>query len=225
MIGIYSIYSKSQNKYYIGKSIDIHKRFLKHKSDLRLNQHHSKYLQNVYNKYGEDDLVFQVIQECSYEESGELEKYYIKQFNSFKDGFNETEGGEWGAPGRKFSEETLKKMSENIRGEKNPCYNKWGDMNPHNKISKQIASYIYFFTHSNKTFPKISRKDFIGKYGITLDIYKKIQQNKTWKPLKDEIDLNDELLYQETCTFIKTILSEAANAERATTSENKLTGA
>lgn len=225
MIGIYSIYSKSQNKYYIGKSIDIHKRFLKHKSDLRLNQHHSKYLQNVYNKYGEDDLVFQVIQECSYEESGDLEKYYIEQFNSFKDGFNETEGGELGAPGRKFSEETLKKMSENIRGEKNPCYNKWGDMNPHSKISKQIASYIYFFTHSNKTFPKISRKDFIGKYGITLDIYKKIQQNKTWKPLKDEIDLNDELLYQETCTFIKTILSEAANAERATTSENKLTGA
>lgn len=225
MIGIYSIYSKSQNKYYIGKSIDIHKRFLKHKSDLRLNQHHSKYLQNVYNKYGEDDLVFQVIQECSYEESGELEKYYIKQFNSFKDGFNETEGGELGAPGRKFSEDTLKKLSENIRGEKNPCYNKWGDMNPNNKISKQIASYIYFFTHSNKTFPKISRKDFIGKYGITLDIYKKIQQNKTWKPLKDEIDLNDELLYQETCTFIKTILSEAANAERATTSENKLTGA
>ena len=57
----------------------------------------------------------------------------------------------------------------------------------------------------------MSRKDFVGKYGITVDIYKKIQQNKTWKPLKDEIDLNDEILYQETCAFIKTILSEATN--------------
>lgn len=60
MIGIYSIYSKSQNCYYIGKSKDIHKRILKHKSDLRLNRHHSSYLQNVYNKYGlEDEQLYQ----------------------------------------------------------------------------------------------------------------------------------------------------------------------
>ena len=211
MIGIYSIYSKSQNKYYIGKSIDVHKRFLTHLSDLRLNKHHSKYLQNVYNKYGKDDLVFNIITECSLEESGALEKYYINKFNSFHDGFNETEGGEWGAPGRKFSQETLQKMSLRIQGEKNPCYNKWGDMNPHNKISKEIAIYIYFFTHSNKPFPIITRKDFLGKYNITLDIYKKIQSGITWKPLKDEVNLDDEELYQKTLNFVKTILSETSN--------------
>jgi group I intron endonuclease len=209
MIGIYTIYSKSQNKYYVGKSKDIEKRFLKHKSDLRLNRHHSKYLQNVYNKYGLEDLSFEIIQECSYEESSSLEKYYIKKYNSFEEGFNNTEGGEWGAPGRKFSAETLAKLSNNIKGDKNPCYGKWGDLNPNSKISKQIATYLYFFTHSNRSFPKISRKDFIGKFGITLDIYKKIQQDKTWKELKNEINLNDEILYQETINFVKTILSEA----------------
>lgn len=95
MVGIYSIYSKTQNCYYIGKSKDIHKRILKHKSDLRLSRHHSPYLQNTYNKYGEEDLVYTIIQECSYEESGELEKYYIKKYDSFNNGFNMTEGGEW----------------------------------------------------------------------------------------------------------------------------------
>ena len=177
MIGIYSIYSKSQDKYYIGKSKDVYKRIQKHLSDLRLNHHHSDYLQHVYNKYGENDLEFKVLQECTYEETSELEKYYIQKFDSYNNGFNSTLGGEWGAPGRKFSEATLKKLSERVTGCKNPCYNKWGELNPNNKISKEVASYLYFYTHSNKVFPKSSRKDFIGKYGITRDIYKKIQFN------------------------------------------------
>ena len=210
MIGIYSIYSKSQNCYYIGKSKDIYYRILKHKSDLRLNRHHSQYLQNTYNKYGLEDLEWNIICECSLEESAELEKYYIELYNSYEKGFNMTTGGEWGAPNRKFSEETLKKLSENIKGEKNPCFGKWGDLNPNHKITKEIAIYIYFFTHSNKTFPKITRKNFIGKYGITLDIYKKIQQNKTWKELENEIDLENEELYDKTVDFIKTILSQAS---------------
>ena len=209
MIGIYYIYSKSQDKYYIGKSKNICTRFKKHLSDLRLNKHHSSYLQHVYNKYGLEDLEFQIIQECKYEESGELEKYYIEKYNSYNDGFNSTLGGEWGAPGRKFSEETRLKLSNNIKGEKNPCYNKWGELNPHSKISKEIASYIYFYTHSNKVFPHSSRKDFIGKHGITVDIYKKIQCGLTWTQLKDEINLDDEALYQRTCDFVKAILSEA----------------
>lgn len=100
-------------------------------------------------------------------------------------------------------------MSENMRGEKNPLYGAWGEKNPHHKITKETASYIFFFTHSNKNFPKVSRKDFIGKFGITLDIYKKIQQNKTWKELRNEIDFQDEELYNKTCDFIKLILSQA----------------
>lgn len=109
MIGIYSIYSKSQNCYYIGKSKDIHKRILKHKSDLKLNHHHSSYLQNIYNKYGLEDLEFSVICECSYEDSAELEKEYIKKFDSFQNGFNMTEGGEWGRSWKKIFRRNFKK--------------------------------------------------------------------------------------------------------------------
>lgn len=209
MIGIYYIYSKSQNKHYIGKSIDVHKRILKHKSDLRLNKHHSLYLQHVYNKYGEQDLEFNMIQECSLEESGDLEKKYIQEYDSYENGFNATLGGEWGAPGRKFSPETLKKLSERVKGEKNPQHNHWGDKNPNCRITKEVASYIYFFTHSQRRdFPRVSRKDWIGKEGITVDIYKKIQSGKTWKPLSKEIDLESEEMFEKTCDFIKLILSQ-----------------
>lgn len=114
-------------------------------------------------------------------------------------------------------------MSERVSGDKNPGWQKFGDLNPNSKVSKEVASYIYFFTHSNKIFPKITRKQFLGKHNITVDIYKKIQQNRTWPNLRKEISLNDEDMYNKTLNFIETILSEAAIAERATTSENKLT--
>lgn len=214
MIGVYSIYSKSQDKYYIGKSKDIHKRITKHISDLKLGRHHSPYLQHIYNKYGIDDLEFKIIQETTYEESGELEKFYIKKYDSYNNGFNCTLGGEWGAPGRKFSEETLLKLSNNIKGKKNPCYGKWGDMNPHHKITKEVASYIWFYTHNiNFTFPVISRKQWIGHYGITISIYKSIQGNKTWKELAQEINLEDEEMYKKTLNFIKLILSQDSATE------------
>lgn len=211
MIGIYSIYSKSQNKYYIGKSVDIHARIQKHLNDLKLGKHHSPYLQNVYNKYGPEDLHFNVIEECSLDFLSEKEKKYIQSYDSFKNGFNCTLGGE-GTLGRVFSEETRRKLSENVRGERNSQYGHWGDLNPNSKITKEIASYIWFYTHNKYfSFPKITRKQWIGNFGITLDIYKKIQQDKTWKQLQDEIDLEDIEMYKKTLEFVKLILSQAAN--------------
>lgn len=62
MKGIYKITCINNNKVYIGKSIEIKQRFKKHLSDLRLNKHHSKYLQHSYNKYGEESLRFEIIE-------------------------------------------------------------------------------------------------------------------------------------------------------------------
>lgn len=122
MKGIYKIVCLGNNKIYIGKSVDIESRFKKHLSDLRLNKHHSIYLQNSYNKYGENSLVFDIVEECddniSQEELSLKEIKYIEEFNSFKDGFNETIGGE--GRSRVVIDEERLQMSIRVLGDKNP---------------------------------------------------------------------------------------------------------
>lgn len=60
--GIYSITSKLNGKRYVGSAIRIHKRWIIHLSLLKLNKHHSQHLQNHYNKYGKDDLIFTILE-------------------------------------------------------------------------------------------------------------------------------------------------------------------
>jgi len=47
---------------YIGSSENIKKRFSTHKSQLRNSKHHNKYLQNSWNKYGEEVFIFSTIE-------------------------------------------------------------------------------------------------------------------------------------------------------------------
>lgn len=60
--GIYGIISESHGRIYIGSSDDILRRKKQHISALRRNKHHCKYLQNSWNKYGEDSFKFIVIE-------------------------------------------------------------------------------------------------------------------------------------------------------------------
>lgn len=60
--GIYEIRNTSNNKLYIGSSIDISKRFKQHIQSLKNNKHHNKYLQSAWNKYGEDSFTFKVVE-------------------------------------------------------------------------------------------------------------------------------------------------------------------
>ncbi len=47
--GIYKIENILDNKIYVGSSIDISKRLMKHKYHLRGDYHNNNYLQNAYN--------------------------------------------------------------------------------------------------------------------------------------------------------------------------------
>lgn len=59
--GVYQILNKNNNKIYIGSSINLYRRFISHKNKLRKNIHPNQYLQNSYNKHGEEAFTFEIL--------------------------------------------------------------------------------------------------------------------------------------------------------------------
>lgn len=104
--GIYKITSPS-GKVYIGQSRHIYKRWSAHRRDTRTNSH----IANSIKKYGHLKHVFEIIHECSSEELNDLERNYIRIYNSDnkKVGLNLKDGGNAGS---KCSEELRRRFSE-----------------------------------------------------------------------------------------------------------------
>lgn len=107
--GIYKIQSLIKpTRCYIGSAINISQRWGIHLNLLRKNKHHSKKLQRYYDKYGESDLIFIILELCFPEFLTAREQYYI---NKLKPWFNICKIA--GSPlGNRHSIETKQKMRE-----------------------------------------------------------------------------------------------------------------
>lgn len=93
--GIYKITNKINNKIYIGKSTDIEKRWKYHISHYNYEREYNKPLYKAFRKYGVENFSFEIIEECLLD-IDEKEKYWINFYNSYKNGYNATIGGEGG---------------------------------------------------------------------------------------------------------------------------------
>lgn len=111
LCGIYEIVNIINNKKYIGQSVNISARFRHHKNKLRKNEHRNSYLQHAWNKYGEENFIFNVIITCDENKLDELEMFYISTYDTCNrnHGYNIDNGGN---SNRHLSEETRKKISE-----------------------------------------------------------------------------------------------------------------
>lgn len=94
MIGVYKITNNLNNKSYIGISVDIERRWRDHKLPYNWEREHNKVLYQAFIKYGLNNFTFEVLEECKIEELSDKEKYYIEKYNTFKEGYNSTAGGE-----------------------------------------------------------------------------------------------------------------------------------
>lgn len=74
---IYKILNIKTNQFYIGSSINFHKRKLEHKNDLKKNIHHSTYMQRSYNKYGKNNFIFEILANCPEEYLKKLEQWFV----------------------------------------------------------------------------------------------------------------------------------------------------
>jgi len=82
MCGIYTITNKIDNKIYVGYSINCFKRFSEHKSLLVNNKHKNDHLQNAWNKYGKENFVFEILEECDKVYLSSQENYWCNLLNS-----------------------------------------------------------------------------------------------------------------------------------------------
>lgn len=99
-IGIYCIYfTNKPEKYYVGSagikgshipsSKGFWSRWRLHLSELRKNKHHSRHLQHAYNKYGENNMKFKILELCEdITVLQEREQYWIDNLNSYENGYN-----------------------------------------------------------------------------------------------------------------------------------------
>lgn len=96
--GIYKITNKINGKCYIGKSVNIYHRWIKHKSSSRhIEDGGDEYaIHCAIRKYSIENFSFEIIEECMPEQLEEKEKFWIEYYNSYETGYNETRGGEGG---------------------------------------------------------------------------------------------------------------------------------
>ena len=117
---IYVAENTVNGKRYVGQTIrKFEERQAQHKKDSEVCDY--KFYRAI-RKYGWDNFNWAVIVEGveSVESLNRLEQYWIKELDTFKNGYNSTTGGE----GCIVSAETKKKISERLKGEKHPNYGK-----------------------------------------------------------------------------------------------------
>lgn len=114
---IYQIRNKVTGQSYVGRTINLEERWYWHRKNLKSGDN-SPHLQHAYNKYGEENFEYLVVEECPDDQLGERETYWIDTLDTFYNGYNLTRGGEGGRLGMPHSDESRQLMSQNTRGRK-----------------------------------------------------------------------------------------------------------
>lgn len=79
--GIYCIINIKNSKKYIGSSKNIRQRLWSHRAELRHNKHENSHLQNAWNKYGEHNFDYYILEKCEESLLLEKEQLYIDTIN------------------------------------------------------------------------------------------------------------------------------------------------
>jgi group I intron endonuclease len=177
--GIYSITCKINNRKYIGQSKDIAGRWKQHLYQLRRGTHHTKSLQEDWNKYSYEDFVFQVELICTKKYLSEKE---IEIWDKYKDNYNGRPSGhvypdhteetkqrisktKTGKKRGPMSEETKRKISESKKGTKTSVETK-------KKLSKLAKGRTLSEEHKKKISE--ARREYERKKKEKLNKVKKV---------------------------------------------------
>lgn len=204
---IYKYTSKTTQMSYIGKTTknSFKRRMRDHKVDIDDKTHFGR----AKLKYGFDDFVLSIVEEnIPLEKTSDRERYWIKYYDTFNNGYNSTLGGEGGNTYSKKTKEELdiikskiskalsgknNGMAKNphlVRGKNNPMYGK----RPHNAKCVTIQNID---THEIKTFDRAYKvAEFLGyKSGsVVTDMIKDKRIVNKWKVIKESVETTENIV-------------------------------
>lgn len=190
MIGIYKITNIINNKIYIGSSKEIDRRWYLHKYLLNKNEHYNKHLQYSWNKYGEDNFKFDIVEILNDEiKIFEREQAWIDKERACDKniGYNinklATGGGLYGVDNGMFGKGYLRE------GENNTFYGKRHSEESKLKMSNAtIGMYIGEKSHSTN----LSNE-------AVLEIKEKLTKMEIPKDLAIEYKTTERIIYHIKC--------------------------
>lgn len=115
--GVYAIVNKVNQKVYIGSSVDVKKRWNLHRKELRNGNHHSQKLQRAWDKYGEQNFSFQMVEPVAKhtkEKLLEAEQRWLNLYQSTTNGYNVLPTA-YSHLGAKRSKESREKLSKSLK--------------------------------------------------------------------------------------------------------------
>ena len=203
LCGIYCIENLINGKKYVGQSTNIDGRRRQHLSHLRRGMHRNEHLQSAWDKYGESNFEFSIIELCDIANIDELERFYIDKYNLMDDkyGYNRESGGNLKKKVSKETKEKISKNHANVSKENNPFYNKKHSkesiekymknpnyinrkhkgMDSHTcTISEDVAREIKeYFSDGHKLY-RGEVTDVANKYNTNINIVSHIKNGHAW---------------------------------------------
>lgn len=133
-MGIYTIKCLSNGKVYVGSAVDLISRKSQHFYRLRKNKHGNSHLQNAYNKYGEQNFIFEIVEIVEkVEDLILIEQKSIDDFSNENELFNIRKIAKNNL-GLKHTKESIVKMTKS--GKENGMYGKTHSQEARQKMSE-----------------------------------------------------------------------------------------
>lgn len=156
--GIYRILNIKTKKQYVGSAVNLRKRKATHLYQLRNKRHYNIHLQRSFNKHGEENFIFEVLEEVDDIENiliieqkwldgfNKKKLYNIRHLASSNQGLRHTKQAKEKISsskiGTKRSKRTREKISEKTRGNKHWNFGKKHKQETINKMSKSRCKRV-----------------------------------------------------------------------------------
>lgn len=199
---IYKISNIINNKFYIGSTKYFINRRREHIYTLNKKTHRNKYLQRAWDKYGQENFKFEILEEnVDKDKLLEREQFYLDTLKPYLEeigyNLNPTAGSNLGFKmpkeaiekirkantGKKHSEETKKRISEIQIGKKRKFISKFlisqkcrGEKNPAAKLNWELVREI-----RNKKLEGLYNRQLAKQYNVSESLISAIIKYKIWK--------------------------------------------